>query len=203
MADCAAIILAAGKASRYREANPDAPTKVVALYKGKPMVRHVADAARNAKAAPIVVVTGCEPELVHQALKDMDVIFAHNGDYASGIASSLKTGLAALPQSAQAVFILLGDMPLVNARLLEDLMQALHNNLDADAIVPVYKGQRGNPVLLARKLFSQAQELKGDDGARRILRDPALTIVEVEADAAAALDIDTPEALRQLEKPDG
>lgn len=194
-----AIILAAGSASRYRQADPDAAIKVVAVYKGEPMVRHVVRAAHKAGASPVIVVTGCEREAVRDALKDLQVSFAHNADYESGIASSLKAGLAALPQSALAAFILLGDMPLVSAELLHILVQALRDNPDADAIVPVHQGQRGNPVLLTRSLFDEAQKLKGDEGARRLLLKDSLNVVQVEADISAAVDIDTPDALKQLD----
>ncbi|MGE3245040.1 MAG: NTP transferase domain-containing protein [Beijerinckiaceae bacterium] len=198
MPDIAAIVLAAGTASRYRQADPSAATKVVALYKGEPMVRHAVRAAEAAGLAPVVVVTGCEAEAVQDALAGRDVVFADNADYESGLASSLRAGVAALPESADACLVLLGDMPLVGAPLLRAMTDAFAAAPDAAAVVPVYAGQRGNPVLLARRVFGSVMELKGDEGARRLLRDPALKVVEVAADEAAALDIDTPDALRDI-----
>ncbi len=192
----AAIILAAGKASRFRAADLGAATKVVALYRGEPMVRRAALAALAAGASPVVVVTGCEPDAVGVALDGLTVSFAHNELYESGIASSLIAGIAAVPNDIRAAFIMLGDMPLVDAALLQSLAKAFDADAQADAVVPVHDGQRGNPVLLGRSLFARAAQLKGDEGARRLLRDPALRIIEVEASAAAALDIDTPDALK-------
>lgn len=199
MAELAAIVLAAGKASRYRAADPRAATKVVALYAGEPMVRHAVRAALEAALAPVVVVTGCEAEAVQTALAGCDVSFVHNRDFETGMASSLRTGVTALPETTQGAFILLGDMPLVGPALLRQLAEAFAANPDAAAVTPVYKGERGNPVLLSRGLFAQIRELSGDEGARRVLRDPALKIVEVEADESVALDVDTPNALRGLD----
>lgn len=199
MDNVAAIILAAGKASRFRAADPEAATKVVALYKGEPMVRHAAQAAVTSGAAPVIVVTGCEPDAVRGALDGLDVHYAHNANYESGIASSIVAGIAALPETAEAAFIMLGDMPLVDAALLQALVDARRESPQAAAIVPVHDGQRGNPVLLSRSLFTAAKELKGDEGARRLLRDPAIKVIEVETGPQASVDIDTPDALQSLD----
>lgn len=199
MHDVAAIVLAAGKASRFREADPAAATKVVALYKGEPMVRHAARAAFAAGASPVIVVTGCEPEAVRHALTGIDVVFAHNANFESGIASSVQAGISALPQTTHAAFIMLADMPLVDVGLLRKLDAARVAAGNADAALPVHDGKRGNPVLMGRSLFAAAVQLKGDEGARRLLRDPGLKIVEVEAGSAASVDIDTPEALRNID----
>ena len=199
MRNVAAIVLAAGKASRYRAADPEAATKVAALYKGEPMVRRAACAALNAGVSPVVVVTGCEPQAVRDALAGLDVTFAHNGHYESGIASSVHTGIAALPDTTEAAFVMLGDMPLVDAKLLQSLDAARLAAGNADAVLPVHGGQRGNPVLMGRSLFAEAMALTGDEGARKLLRNSSLTIVEVEAGEGAVVDIDTPEALRSAE----
>jgi len=148
------------------------------------------------------VVTGHARERVQGALAGLPLTFIHNENYASGLASSLRTGLAAVPQKARGAIVLLGDMPLVTADLIEELIARLEQNLEeADAIVPVTKGRRGNPVLLARSLFPAVAQLTGDEGARRLLQEPGIHVVEitVSGDAASA-DIDTPEALETLRK---
>lgn len=199
MAEIAAIVLAAGRASRFRQADPETATKLVASYKGKPLVRHVAQAALAAGLAPVVVVTGCEADRVTSVLDGLDVRFAHNARFDSGMASSIVTGVSVLPQTSDAVFILLGDMPLVGADLLRKLIGGLAENPDAAAIVPVYDGVRGNPVLLSRGLFGRAMRLQGDEGARRMLREPGLKVVEVASDKSASFDVDTPDVLRELD----
>ena len=103
------------------------------------------------------------------ALSGMDVTFVHNPDYASGLSSSLKAGVAALPESASGALILLGDMPRVSAKLLDRLIAAFAERPETLAVIPVIGGERGNPALLSRALFAKVATLEGDAGARRLL----------------------------------
>jgi molybdenum cofactor cytidylyltransferase len=196
----ATIILAAGRSTRFAGDQLGA-TKLIAELKGKPLVRHVADAALASKARPVIVVTGHAGDLVQEALAGLPLQFVHNKDYATGLASSLLTGIAAVPHSAAGAIVLLGDMPLVTATLIDQLVRRLDENPDAHAIVPVTEGHRGNPVLLARALFPAVAQLTGDAGARRLLQDRAIHVIETAIEGeAASVDIDTPEALERLRK---
>jgi molybdenum cofactor cytidylyltransferase len=196
--DIAAVILAAGRSTRFAGDQP-AATKLIAELKGKPLVRHVGEAALASKARPVIVVTGHHRDDVQEALAGLPLQFVHNKDYATGLASSLRVGIAAVPPSASGAIILLGDMPLVAADLIDQLVRRLEKNSDADAIVPVTKGRRGNPVLLACSLFPAVVRLTGDEGARRLLREPGIHVAEIAVEeAAAAVDIDTAEALNIL-----
>jgi molybdenum cofactor cytidylyltransferase len=198
--EIAAIILAAGRSTRFAGDQPET-TKLVADLHGKPLVRHVADTALGSAARPVIVVTGHARELVQDALAGLPLKFVHNKDYATGLASSLRIGIAAVPASASGAIILLGDMPLVAADLIDQLVRRFEQSSEADAIVPVTKGRRGNPVLLARSLFPAAAQLTGDEGARRLLQQSGIHVVDiaVSGDAASA-DVDTPEALETLRK---
>lgn len=198
MSDVAAIILAAGAASRFRAAAGDGgpPTKLVALLGGKPLVRHVAEAALASRARPVIVVTGHAQVAVEAALADLPVSFVHNADFATGLASSLRAGLGAAPASAQAALVLLGDMPRISAPLLDALIAAHGLHPEAKAVAPLFEGARGNPVLIARALFASVATLTGDRGARALLAAAANEVVEVPvADAAVIFDVDTPDAL--------
>ena len=197
MSEIAAVILAAGRSTRFAADQPGA-TKLAADLHGKPLVRHVADAALGSAARPVIAVTGHARDLVQGALAGLPLTFVHNADYASGLASSLRTGIAAVPHDALGTIVLLGDMPLVSASLIGDLIQLFDENSETDAIVPLTEGRRGNPVLLARSLFAEATRLTGDEGARRLLHHPGIRVVEfaVHGDAASA-DIDTPETLEE------
>ena len=193
----AALILAAGTASRYRAADPTVATKLVARLDGVPLVRRVAEAALGTGARPLVVVTGHAAAEVRAALDGCAVGFAHNPDYAAGLASSLRAGLLALPPEASGTLVLLGDMPGVTAPLLERLIAAFGADPDADAAVPVHGGRRGNPALLGRALFAQVEALTGDEGARRLLARARLVEVPVDDDAVL-LDVDEPAALHAV-----
>ncbi len=197
MSNVAAIILAAGQASRFRAADASVSSKVIAQLDGKALVRHVAEAALMCAARPVIVVTGNAREDVENALKGVDVRFVHNADFAAGLSGSVRAGIAALDQDCRGALILLADMPRIRADFLASLLQTFAQQPDADAVVPLYKGQRGNPVLISRSLFKGVSALKGDEGARRILNDPDLNIIEVAGEEDVTLDIDTREALAE------
>jgi molybdenum cofactor cytidylyltransferase len=197
----AGILLAAGQATRYREAaGADGPaTKLVATYQGKALVRHVAEAGIAAGLAPLVVVTGHAREAVGAALAELPLTFAHNADFATGMASSVKAGLAQVPPEAAGALVLLGDMPLVSPGLISKLVEAFAKHPQAVAVLPVHAGERGNPVLLSRAMFADILQLNGDAGARQVLRGREADVIEVPVDEQAArLDVDTPAELNEL-----
>ncbi len=197
MSRVAAIVLAAGTANRYRAADPSIATKLVALIDGVPMVRHIVEAALASRARPVVVVTGYAEAEVRATLDGLTVGFVANPDYATGIASSLRAGLSALPTKVDGALVLLGDMPGVTAPLLDRLIEAHRADPDRDAVVPMHAGRRGNPVLLGRVLFGAAMELHGDEGARRLLVRAQVLEVDV-TDRAVLVDVDDPATLALL-----
>ncbi len=190
-------MLAAGTANRYRAADPSIATKLVALIDGVPMVRHIVEAALASRARPVVVVTGYAEAEVRATLDGLTVGFVANPDYATGMASSLRAGLSALPTKVDGALVLLGDMPGVTAPLLDRLIEAHRADPDRDAVVPMHAGRRGNPVLLGRVLFGAAMELHGDEGARRLLVRAQVLEVDV-TDRAVLVDVDDPATLALL-----
>ena len=185
----AAIVLAAGHGSRM-----GAPTsKLLADVGGVPLVRHAVAAACASPARPVVVVTGHDAERVRAALLDLDVTFVHNPDHATGMASSLRAGVAAVPAAAGAL-ICLGDMPRVTPAHLARLIDAFDDAGDDGAIiVPTCDRKRGNPVLLGRRHFAAIEQLEGDVGARALIERNAAAVHWLAIDdPAILLDIDTP-----------
>lgn len=198
MAEVAAIVLAAGRASRF-SGGAEGRTKLTATVAGKALVRRAVEAALGAGARPVVVVTGHARDAVMTALAGLDIEEAHNPDYAKGIATSVRTGLAATPASAAGALVFLGDMPRVTGDLGARLIATFGADPTLDAVAPLVAGRRGNPVLLSRSLFDAAMRLEGDEGARRLLARDGIRVAEVPVeDDAAALDIDTPDALAAL-----
>jgi len=200
MTEIAAVILAAGRSSRYCELGGAEASKLVADYRGAPLVRAVADAALASRAQPIFVVTGHARAEVEAALAGLPLTFVDNPDFATGLASSLKTGIGALPQGVAGAVVLLGDMPEIQARVIDSLIDRFADNPDAAAAAPVFAGQRGNPVLLGRSLFLKLARLGGDEGARRLLKGAEVVIDVPFDDAAVTLDIDTPAELAAARK---
>jgi molybdenum cofactor cytidylyltransferase len=202
MGEVAAIILAAGFSSRFRAAGGVEASKLVAEFQRRPIVRWVAEAALASRARPLIVVTGHARAEVEAALAGLPLSFAFNPDFATGLASSLKRGLAAAPQDVFGAIILLGDMPRIRAEAIDAILDAFEKNPAALAAAPTYLGRPGNPVLLGRVLFSRVASLEGDEGARRLLSaaDPA-RIVEIPfADDSVTLDVDTPADLNAARK---
>jgi|ERR1019366_2273820 molybdenum cofactor cytidylyltransferase len=199
MAEIAVIILAAGKSSRFSQGG----AKLVADFNSKPLVRWAVDAAVASRANPIIVVTGYAWEQIEVAIGDARVVFVHNEDYATGLASSLRAGLAALPREVAGAVICLADMPKVTSSLIDRLIARFARARgEAHAIVPVHEGRWGNPTLIARGLFERIATLEGDEGAKRILREPTTKVIKLPVgDAGILVDIDAPEDLRKLLRP--
>jgi len=184
------VVLAAGEARRMGR------NKLLEEVAGKPMLRHVAEAALTSKAASVVVVTGNQADKIRAMLSPLPLTFRHNPDYSKGLASSLNCGVKALAADIEGAVILLGDMPGINAGLIDRLIEAFDPVARRAIIVPFRDGKRGNPVLWARRFFAEMGNLAGDQGARSLFGHyPDLTF-EVEAEDDAPLtDIDTEEAL--------
>jgi molybdenum cofactor cytidylyltransferase len=186
----AALILAAGRSTRM------GANKLLELLQEKPLVRHVADAACASHASPLIIVTGHEREKLSATLSEISATFVDNPLYAEGLSTSLKAGLAAIPQDCDGAVILLGDMPLVTPDIINALIAAAPRVSSKIAAVPVYNGEWGNPVLLMRAAFADVSLLAGDAGARKYLSSHRARVVEVPVeDQAILLDLDTPEAL--------
>jgi molybdenum cofactor cytidylyltransferase len=194
MVEIAAIVLAAGRASRYRAAGGAKETKLIVDFRGEPLIRWAARAALASRARPVVVVTGHAKADVETALAGLELQFAHNPDFASGLASSLRAGVGALPPEASGVVVLLGDMPEADASVVDALIDRFLSAPGACAATPLFDGKRGNPVLLGRALFHDVAQLQGDEGARSLLREiSAERIATVEVGHAGVMrDIDTP-----------
>lgn len=201
MVKIAALVLAAGRASRYRAAGGAAATKLVADYRGKPLVRWAAEAALASRAKPVVVVTGHARAEVEAALAGLDVRFVHNPDFADGLSTSLRAGLAAPGGDVAGAVVLLGDMPDASAAVIDALIDGFGAAPGAQAAVPVFEGRRGNPALLGRALFAKAAQLSGDEGARGLLQglDAARLVCVTVRDGGVGRDIDTPDDLQEQE----
>ena len=194
MTRVAALVLAAGQGARF-----GAQPKLLALLDGKPLVRHAAEAALAALARPVVVVLGCRADAVRAALDGLDVTAIRNPGWREGLSTSLKVGFAALPPGMDGVLVLLGDMPRVRAGILDRLIAAWSAAGRLSAVVPTFRGRRGNPVLLSGALAPEIARLTGDAGAGALLRSRSDVLWLALDDAAVVQDVDTVASLRALQ----
>ena len=186
-----AVVLAAGRSTRM-----GGPNKLLAELDGQKLVRIVTEQALASKARDVIVVTGHQADLVEKALAGLKVKFVRNPDFAHGLASSVRAGIAGVPKQADGAVICLGDMPMISADLIDRLIDAFAPDRGNLIAVPVSDGRRGNPVLWSRRFFNELMVLDGDVGARHLIvsHNEVVAEVPVEGDGAF-LDIDTPQAL--------
>ena len=169
--------------------------KLLADVGGRAMVRAAVEAALGADVAPVIVVTGHEGDRVAGALAGLDVEIVPNPDYAEGLSTSLRAGLAALPDETAGAMILLADMPGVGAALVDRLATVFRSADAPTVVVPTHGGRRGNPVVWPAPLFERLAAIGGDKGGRDLLEGADVPVRTVAGGPAVLADIDTGEDL--------
>jgi len=185
-----ALVLAGGAGRRFGGG------KLLADWRGRPLVVWAVEIALAAPVDDVVVVVGCRSAEVRAALVALTdprlrIVEAHDWD--DGLSASLRAGVAALPQEANSVAIFLGDMPLVDPASVAPLFHAVEagpvaarlDHLDGPA----------HPIVLGRALFADLLQTRGDRGARSILVGRDDVAVFVTTDDRAIFDVDRPEDL--------
>jgi molybdenum cofactor cytidylyltransferase len=180
-----AVVLAAGEGRRF------GGNKLLVTVGGEPVITRVLKALTSIDR---VVIVGAYAEELMQYLRNEVVIY--NPNYREGISTSIKLGLRFF-QDYDAVLIVLGDMPLITRETISKIINAYHEG--CTAVIPTYKGLRGNPVLIHRSLFNELTRLKCDVGARELLRDRA-DVCYVECGPEVIMDIDTLDDLARIER---
>jgi len=184
-----AVVLAAGRSSRMNGRH-----KLLARIGGRPLVRIAVEAAIGSSADGVIVVVGHEADAIRAAIAGLDVVIVENRDYGTGLASSLRAGVAALPEESEAAIVLLADMPDITAAIVDRVIAACPP-VGSGIVVPTFGGEPGNPVLWPRDMFETLSTIRGDRGGRGLLRDHRDRVSFVELGPEVAHDIDTPEAM--------
>lgn len=186
------LVLAAGGSRRL-----GAPKQLLRI-RGRTLLSRIISAAEAVTPGRVVVVIGADALRMrllirrhHRGTHSVD-----NSRWAKGMAGSLQVGLSVLPLRASAVLLLLSDQPAVGAASLHRLIRAWRRR-PGKAAAAVYAGVVGVPAILPRTLWKDARRLRGDEGARRLLRIEEMPFAAVHM-PEAAWDIDTPEDLKRL-----
>jgi molybdenum cofactor cytidylyltransferase len=169
------------------------PKPILPWGEGETMIGEVVRRLQRTDLDEIVVVTGAAHDQVRAALAAARVRLAFNPDFASSeMAQSLQVGLRLAPTRSMAVLVALGDQPQIEPEVVWALCQRWRETL-APVVVPVYRGQRGNPVLFDRSIWPRLFDLPASANPREVVRAAAhIEQVEVQTDSILS-DVDTPE----------
>lgn len=184
------VVLAAGQSQRYGR------TKLLEKLDGKPLLQHALESAQGACPGRVCLVTGQDSDAIFGAARGLADLLAHNPDFETGIGSSIRCGVKACRDHADAVLIMLADQPLVTGAHLSKLIATWDGNVNR-IIASAYAGTRGPPILFGSTYFDELEKLQGDTGARHVLRDNQEAVSSVNCEPAR-FDIDTPTDLGTL-----
>ena len=160
-----AILLAAGQSKRLRYEN-----KLIKNYKGKHLIHHILKSLIKSKVNKIIVVLGHESRKIKKiVLKSKKIIFVVNSSYKKGISSSIKSGLKKISKKNIGFLIVHADMPLVSKTILNTLCLGLKNK-KKEIFLPVYKKKVGNPLAFKYSMIKSLKKIKGDKGAKKLIR---------------------------------
>jgi molybdenum cofactor cytidylyltransferase len=183
----AVVLRAAGGSVRMGQ------PKQLLPYRGTSLLRHAAREALASRCRPVCIVLGNRADRLEWEVADLPVVVAGNHAWASGMASSIRTGLEAVLGAAadsDAVVLTLCDQPLVTAEVLDGLVHAWQTT-GRSIVACAYGDGHGVPALCARPRFGELSRLTGDAGAKAIFRTHASQVVLVPF-PGGAVDVDSP-----------
>ncbi|MFZ0007066.1 MAG: nucleotidyltransferase family protein [Steroidobacteraceae bacterium] len=187
------IVLAAGASTRF-----GSPKQLVRLG-GRPLLHTVVTRATEISGNALIVVLGAGAEELAPLLRHSSGTLVINREWREGLASSIRAGIAALPAACTGALLLLADQPAVTAHDLRRLAGTWRKQPQYMAAA-LYAGTVGVPAIFPRTVFPELAALRGDAGARAVLRRGSDTLMRVPM-PSAALDVDTPEDLLTIESP--
>ena len=182
-----AILLAAGQSKRMGGEN-----KLTKKIQNIPLIEHSIKNILSSSVDELIIVLGYQKEIVEKIInKHNKIKIVFNEDFENGIASSIKEGINNLSKETKAFFICLGDMPKVNKNIYSELIKHIE---EYEIIVPTYKSKQGNPVLFSKSFKDKIMSIKGDFGAKKLLKnyDGRLLYKEIN-DEGIMLDYNTKE----------
>lgn len=189
----AIVVLAAGRSSRMGSTGFH---KLLAEFHGVPLVRRSTQIALGSQSQSVVVVTGYRDIEIRQAIADLEVQVTYNPDYLSGMASSLAIGVTVAEQSRpDGIMIMLADMPALKVADLDALIAIFRRSRGQSVVRAAAQGEAGNPVIVPRVLYTQLKNLVGDAGARRIIDQTVVPVIDIEIGDGARIDVDTPDEI--------
>jgi len=182
-----AMVLAAGLSRRM------GTQKLLLPFGGKTVITHIVDQIAESTVDETYVVVGHEGKRASRELSGRDVSIVSNPDYESGMLSSVRCGLAALPQECGVVLVALGDQPSVTSRLIDEMVRSFAQT-EEKILVPIYNGRRGHPVMFSLSYRDEIMTCHDDVGLRGLLHAHPEDVFELSISTSAVLsDMDYPQ----------
>ena len=185
------LLLAAGAGTRFGS------QKLLARVGGAPIVTQAARGLATL-VDHLIVVVGSDAPVVAAALAGIDATVVGNSQWQTGLSSSLKCGIGAVPSATEAVVVALGDQPGIDPVVVRNVI-ARWRESGKPIVVTRYRGARGHPVLLAPSVFADVRAITGDVGARALIEQDGSRVAFVDVDTDAPRDVDTQDDLAALD----
>lgn len=187
------IVLAAGPSLRARR------PKLLLPFGKKTLVELAIENLLEADLNELIVVIGAFKDQIETTITRYPVKVVYNPDYTSGMASSLRYGVASVSEKASGFLIALGDMPFIEPWVLRKLLEAFEKG--ARIVAPSYRGTRGHPVIFHKDYKGELLSLSGDEGAKKVIEKHQEELYLVEVDVPSVVfDIDTEEDYRKAKE---
>jgi Uncharacterized MobA-related protein len=193
------VILAAGESRRMGKQN-----KLLLRVGGEAMLVKLVKVVCASDASQILIVIGHEAEQIRQELYDLPINFVYNPNFSKGMTTSIKSGIKEVSQNSDGFLICLADMPYINTSEINKLIHTFVQNRIKEKkliVVPVFKGQRGNPVLFSSEFRNDILDHKKESGCKGVIMNNSESVMEIQMDNDnMLLDVDTLEDFKEQQK---
>jgi len=187
-----AVILAAGESRRMGKQN-----KLLLPIGGEALLVKLVASVCASDVGQVLVVIGHEAEKIRRELNELPLNFVYNPNFNEGMTTSIKYGVKEVTNECDGLLICLGDMPFINTSEINKLLHAyVKNRIKGEGliVVPVFKRQRGNPVLFSIEFRNDILEHKKESGCKEVIMKNSDSVMEIEMDdEKMLLDVDTME----------
>lgn len=180
----AAIVLAAGSSSRFREGN-----KLLSDFGGEPLIRRVVSTVLKAGLPDVLVVLGHQAPSILMALDGLPIRHVENREHREGMGSSIAAGVSSAT-GASGFLIVPGDMPWLSVDTLKQIIERFGEGHPERIVAPRASGRQGNPVLFGSAYLEKLCAWSGNRGARGVLEAHRGEVVWVEVAEKDLEDLD-------------
>lgn len=189
-----AIVLAAGESRRMGKRN-----KMELQINGQKLIRQTVSTLLESNVNKVIVVTGYQSDVIRSSLIGLPVVKVNNDDYEQGQMSSVHKGLSSINEICDGIMVCLGDQPLLNSEDINYLIKVFYQRPYGSILVPTYKGQRGNPIILSYEHRVQILNGESNLGCRKLIEKNPESVYTIEMENAHVItDIDSPDDYEKL-----